>query len=456
MAEKLDNEEFKIVRVSGDVIGKNSNKLKLQLASRVAFLDIMKVFMEEELDRKEDEVVDTKASIASGELSKKEKARLIDKLKKYNNDFDVLSNNYDEFVNKYSRMYDVAKKLLALPQANLDELMSVGTLDLSGDNISYSEINNTFAEATDKASVFSNVDKDAIKKEVEKVLNVPVTDDKNKEKVSFAEYAESNLNPSNFDSFNKTITSTAKKNLDNLKNSEVTATDVKDAFPDFDNSEVILDSPSSSETNSKNENTEVKETSNDPIFTNNDTNVGVTTEQEVEKTGENRELNPFPGIDFSSSSINFDASLREDTSGKDTSIKTETDNADDFGIDDDPEVIRLKEEMKKAQDELAGKKAKASEVDAERQKTEEEKKEAKEEADKKKAEAELAKIEYRNNYIAKQKQALAELMAEINSVDTKIKSGEEEIRTNREAISDYKESITASEQMINEFKGRSK
>lgn len=226
--EKQNNEEFKVISMDPEVIKGDANKLKLLITSYAAIMEVQDAYMQEEIEAKEEEAKRVEVQIASGKLTesgveskKEELAALTDQIK-------GLKEVYEKFSESRTRFMDLAKKALRLPSENFKQLAEKGYTQISDEKIELSSLASSYETAqktlTDEENVdvFSNINNEDIKKEIERVINEEVyTDDKTGEEKPVKDY---NINEVDADSFDKNASELAnfvKSNIDDKNNKEL-------------------------------------------------------------------------------------------------------------------------------------------------------------------------------------------------------------------------------------------
>lgn len=224
--EKQNNEEFKVISMDPEVIKGDANKLKLLITSYAAIMEVQDAYMQEEIEAKEEEAKRVEAQIASGKLTesgveskKEELAALADQI-------ETLSEVYAEFSKSRTRFMDLAKKALRLPSANFEQLAEKGYTQISGDKIELSSLASSYETAqktlTDEENkdVFSSIDKEGIKKEIERVINESeyMVDEETEEKNSAKDYI---IGTEDFDETVSELANFVKSNIDDKNNKEL-------------------------------------------------------------------------------------------------------------------------------------------------------------------------------------------------------------------------------------------
>ena len=173
MAEKMNNEEFKIIEINEEVLAGNANKLKLQLVSRLAIMEVLETF----LKSKEEQV--TKNNAAQMEQLKKEKTddnsaiRL--RLEKLELDNVYVQDAMESIKNEKVRYMDIARKALRMPGDNFEVVSEIAEV-LSEINdfeknytTSFKDANETMNAASSEP--LSQIDHIAIRESVEEAMS---------------------------------------------------------------------------------------------------------------------------------------------------------------------------------------------------------------------------------------------------------------------------------------------
>ena len=222
--EKQNNEEFKVISMDPEVIKGDANKLKLLITSYATIMEVQDAYMQEEIEAKEEEAKRVEAQIASGKLTeagveskKEELAALTDQIR-------GLKEVYDKFSESRTRFMDLAKKALRLPSENFKQLAEKGYTQISDEKIELSSLASSYETAqktlTDEENVdvFSNINNEDIKKEIERVINEEVyTDDKTGEEKPVKDYNINEVDADKFDEVATKLATDAKKNIDIVK-----------------------------------------------------------------------------------------------------------------------------------------------------------------------------------------------------------------------------------------------
>ena len=159
MNNKLDNEEFRIIEIDANVLSGDSNKLKLQLASRIAIMSVLEAF----LLKKQQEMtndINTSDRNLSEEALEKEQRKL------------AMINIRIKAAAEYKERYiELSKKALRFPKENFDDIVELSRELSKVERGQKREIVN--AEKTmDSISPepLSKIDQTAVKESVEEAM----------------------------------------------------------------------------------------------------------------------------------------------------------------------------------------------------------------------------------------------------------------------------------------------
>lgn len=225
--EKLHNEDFDVIRVDGNVLSGDSNKIKLKMISYAVVMEVQEAFFEEELEKQKEELYKLEAGVANTALTEEEKTIINENVESLSGQIESLNKVYEEFSNAHQRFMEVAKKALKVHEENIKQ-MKENDRELAEEpkmSVDFSEYKKAqkVLEDAQNANIFSTVDRDAIKEEVNRLM-----DDKDE---SLKE--ESTNYENNGDFITKNITS------DNFENVvKTTATDVKDNLIEQENEKI--------------------------------------------------------------------------------------------------------------------------------------------------------------------------------------------------------------------------
>lgn len=417
MSEKLDNEVFKIERIDGEIIAGDANKLKLLITSYATIMEVQDAYINEEIASKEEEKNNIESQIENGNLNKEEVATAKANVLELTDEINSLHEAYEKFSESRTRFMELARKALKLPDENFKQLAGEGWFKIDDEKIELSDFNIPYTKAQvslindEGEDVFSNVDTDAIKQEVERTMNeetVDFVDDKANiiDTENLKDYVVNNITGDNFDEEIHDLAKEVKASLDDEKENKFTSDDVDDIFS---KAEAIA--------------TNNQGTDN---FT-----VPVAPPATVNVPSENTDENNF-------SSLTPDFSV------------------DDFDMFNDPEIMELerqlaaaKEDQASKEDTLRGKEKQVNELTLEKDNS---LKEAQE------------KFNVASEVLEKKKQARREaLKAEIQNVKEQIIATDENLRAKdaiinslNSEINGYKASIEKSEAIIRENGGHTK
>ena len=207
MDEKLNNEDFVVERVDGTAtLETDANKIKLKMVSFAAVMDVKAEFMLREKHKMFNNVV------SQHNADSKPFYEQI-KVAKQDEDYNNVTEDIYNFGRAKKRFTQVAKKALKLPEENREELASKGVTEYNGEKVSMEDINSAANETDKYANAFANIDSEAIKKEVENVIN------------SQGDYIAENVNADNFEGTVKIASDEVIKNIDEKQSEKATSND---------------------------------------------------------------------------------------------------------------------------------------------------------------------------------------------------------------------------------------
>lgn len=237
MKEKLENDVFKIIDIDENVLAGDANKLKLLITSYAVIMEVQAAYMEEEVEKKREEQrgLEVELEMSDGKNAKEIKQRINELSKEIN----IMDKAIYDFNKSHQRFMSLAHKALSLPDKNFQKLAENGW---GGSRINPSvylvDLQNTVKESQDsivrtskktdekgkkyeeKHDIFSNIDTDAIKQEVENVLNKKTNgklDDEDNKYGTLGDFIVSNVNAETFDADVKDLATEIKKQLDESK-----------------------------------------------------------------------------------------------------------------------------------------------------------------------------------------------------------------------------------------------
>ena len=210
MDEKLNNEDFVVKRVDGNVLDGDSNKIKLKMVSFATVMEVQEEFIERELNSMKTEMEEARNA---GDDKR------VDKIFA---DYYGMITIRNDFLESKKRFMSIAKKALKLPERNLEELASKCVTEYKGEKISMEDINSAANETDKYANAFANIDSETIKREVENVIN------------SQGDYIAENVNADNFEGTVKLASDEVIKNIDEKQSEKATSNDVDATKPEED------------------------------------------------------------------------------------------------------------------------------------------------------------------------------------------------------------------------------
>lgn len=237
MSEKLDNEEFRVVGLDNlEVIKGDANKLKLLITSYATIMEVQDAYIQKDLDEKKNKQQELEEKVASGNLEKNELKAAKKDLSLLKQEIRSLEDAYREFSEARQRFLALAKKALKLPKENFEQLAQDGWIKIEDENKKQEVIDlQRLAEAQEDVQsalidekdndIFSSVDSNLIKEEVEKMMNRDITSSKN-----YGDTVARNIDADNFDETVSEIAEDIKNEVDERKANEVTPDLMKDLF----------------------------------------------------------------------------------------------------------------------------------------------------------------------------------------------------------------------------------
>ncbi len=216
MSEKLHNSELDATHVSGTATNSNdpkkgnSNKIKLKMTSYAVIMEVQEAFMQEELEKQNEELNKLEASTSDASLTDEEQKEINSNIASLKADIDSMKKVYDEFSNARVRFTEMSKKALKVHEDNIEQMKEndeelAKEPELKADFSTYKEAQKVLKDAQE-ANIFSNVDSEAIKEEVNRVMSEKTIED-NKENRNNNNYSTPNITS---DNFSETITSIAQ------------------------------------------------------------------------------------------------------------------------------------------------------------------------------------------------------------------------------------------------------
>ncbi len=259
MDNRQNNQDFTLVSAPGQSLSGNANKIKLKMVSYAAILEVQATFMEEEGLKKQEEWSKNIEEVKSVGTREDIKDALIRsaKLSKELTDMQVALEELEDYNAKFM---DMAKKALKLPNANLEELVATGKTTLDGKVVTKEDISKdidissvvnldnavekgeSVLKTPDNKSIFSDIDSDEIRRQVEEVIN---SDEKVKDGLTFTDYVDQKVNDDKtFDTAVSFLAGESKDELDDkIANPEFEADDLKNIFDEEPEKTVVKEQP---------------------------------------------------------------------------------------------------------------------------------------------------------------------------------------------------------------------
>lgn len=166
------NEDYEIVETAPKVYSEGANKLKLQMATRLAIMNIQSKFMAQQIEKDKETITDMSNAIQS-DMPEDEKKKIEAKISSLQDEVEFKELTSQEFGLNIQKVRNLGVKLLKLPIENLNELGKAFELGVSVSNAdrifnrSQEIINDT---SDQNKSLFSNIDSEAIRQDVKDAL----------------------------------------------------------------------------------------------------------------------------------------------------------------------------------------------------------------------------------------------------------------------------------------------
>lgn len=251
MSEKLHNDEFDVKRTDGNVLSGDSNKIKLKITSYAVMMEVQEAYMKEEIVAKEKEKKDLEQQLENEDLSRKERREVKKNISYLADDLEIMTDVYAAFSNSRQKFMEIAKKALKLPEENLKQLAENGSIEIEGEKINIEEAmketQSILTDTMENEDVFSSVDSNLIRQEVERAMNEEEKDEVTGKINKTSDFIENKLteNPDTFDDIVKATSAGVKENVDEVKKDEITFADADDIFNRARN--ITIESPKKAE-----------------------------------------------------------------------------------------------------------------------------------------------------------------------------------------------------------------
>jgi len=233
--KKLDNEEFRVVGLDNlEVIKGDANKLKLLITSYATIMEVQDAYIQKDLDEKKNKQRELEEKVASGNLEKNELKDAEKDLSLLKQEVRSLKKAYDEFSEARQRFLAIAKKALKLPKENFEQLAKDGWTEIEDTDkkkevIDLQELSKAQEDAQNAITdakyndIFSSVDSNLIKEEVEKMMNRDITSSR-----KYGDTVARNIDADNFDENVSEIAEDIKNEVDKKKRQEIKDDNVDD------------------------------------------------------------------------------------------------------------------------------------------------------------------------------------------------------------------------------------
>ena len=251
MEAKIHNEIYDVtesakeVSNSNDSIKGNFNKIKLKLVTRAAILEVQTAYMEEEIASKKEEMKEVATEVKTAD--EKEFNEAINRLTKISRELTEMQGALVDIKDYKAKFIDMAKKALRLPSDKLVELVATGKTTLDDKIVTKEDVSKdidissvvnldsavekgeSVLKTSSNKSIFSDIDTEEIRAQVEQVIN---SGEKDKDGSTVVDYINDKVNnDEEFDTAVKLLTEEVKDNIDDKKaNSEVQPEDLKSVF----------------------------------------------------------------------------------------------------------------------------------------------------------------------------------------------------------------------------------
>ena len=234
MDNRQNNQDFTLVSAPGQSLSGNANKIKLKMVSYAAILEVQAAFMEEEVLKKQEEWSKNTEKVKSVGPREEIKDALIRsaKLSKELTDMQValeelVATGKTTLDGKVVTKEDISKDIDISSVVNLDNAVEKGESVL---------------KTPDNKSIFSDIDSDEIRRQVEEVIN---SDEKVKDGLTFTDYVDQKVNDDKtFDTAVSFLAGESKDELDDkIANPEFEADDLKNMFDEEPEKPVVKEQP---------------------------------------------------------------------------------------------------------------------------------------------------------------------------------------------------------------------
>ena len=128
MSEKLHNNDYDATNVSGtaansnDLKAGNSNKIKLKATTYAIVMEVQEAFMQEELEKQNEELNKLEAGATNTALTEEEQKEVNSNIASLKADIDSMKKVYDEFSNARVRFTEMSKKALKVHEENIEQM----------------------------------------------------------------------------------------------------------------------------------------------------------------------------------------------------------------------------------------------------------------------------------------------------------------------------------------------
>ena len=236
--ERLHDDEYDVKWTDGNVTSGDSNKIKLKMTSYAIIMEVQKAFMQEELEKQKEELDRLESVDTNTALTEEEHTIINENIESLRNQIESLTEVYEEFSNARQRFMEIAKKALKVHEENIEQMKANSYYlekepEMSVDFSDYEKAQ-TVLEDAQNANIFSNVDSEAIKEEVNRVMaekDSNALSDEDKDYENNGNYFVQNVTSDNFE---RVVSTAAKEINEELKEQEPEKMSKDDIKADLD------------------------------------------------------------------------------------------------------------------------------------------------------------------------------------------------------------------------------
>lgn len=232
--ERLHDDEYDVKWTDGNVTSGDSNKIKLKMTSYAIIMEVQKAFMQEEIEKQKEELDRLESVDTNTALTEEEHTIINENIESLRNQIESLTEVYEEFSNARQRFMEIAKKALKVHEENIEQMKANSYYlekepEMSVDFSDYEKAQ-TVLEDAQNANIFSNVDSEAIKEEVNRVMaekDSNALSDEDKDYENNGNYFAQNVTSDNFERVVSTAAKEIKEDLKEQEDEKVSKDDIK-------------------------------------------------------------------------------------------------------------------------------------------------------------------------------------------------------------------------------------